>query len=118
MQQGADTHPCKKHGCQQIPGMMFLLAGVTWPVQMHLGKVFQGVITLLSACVQEAGQLLRGFFLDPQQHKKGAKLYLFHLAIQNQLHGISGFFPGQAATGSFSASQCAHVFSKNMFGHG
>ena len=46
-----------------------------------------------------------------------AKLHVFDLAIQNHLHGIAGFFPGQASAGTLSAPQSADIFREGMFCH-
>ena len=65
VEQGADALVGQQQRCQQVPGVVFLLARIAGPVQVHVGQAFQRLVANRAAGIQKTGQLFRGFFLHP-----------------------------------------------------
>ena len=96
---------------------MLFLAGIAGPVQFHMGQLGKGLVASGSAGIKKPCQLIRRFFFYPQQHQESAKLNIFHVSVEDGLHGLTGFLTGEAAAGTFAAAQCADERRKSMFSH-
>ena len=68
--------------------------------------------------IGEACELIRAFFLVPQQHQESAELGVFDFFIEHHAHGFPGFGAGHVARAALALAENTNEGRKRVLGRG